>query len=37
MLAGGNGVCADGGHNGGIAQLRLGRDNRVGNVVVDAL
>ena len=37
VLAGGNGVCADGRDNGGVAQLGLSRDNRVGNVVVDAL
>jgi hypothetical protein len=37
VLAGGDGVGADGGDDGGVAQLGLSRDDRVGDVVVDAL
>lgn len=37
VLAGGDGVGADGGDNGGVAQLGLSRDDGVGDVVVDAL
>jgi hypothetical protein len=37
VLAGGDGVCADGGDDGSVAQLRLGRDDGVGDEVVDAL
>jgi hypothetical protein len=37
VLARGDGVCADGRDNGGVAQLGLSRDDGVGNVVVDAL
>lgn len=32
-----NRVRADGAHNAGVAKSRLGRDNRVGDEVVDAL
>jgi len=37
VLAGGDGVGADGGDDGGVAQLGLSRDDGVGDVVVDAL
>ena len=37
VLAGGDGVGADGGDDRGVAQLRLGRDDGVGDEVVDAL
>jgi hypothetical protein len=37
VLAGGDRVCADGGDDGSVAQLRLGRDDGVGDEVVDAL
>ena len=37
MLARGDRVCADGRDDGGVAQLGLSRDDRVGDVVVNAL
>ena len=37
MLAGGDGVCADGRDDRGVAQLGLSRDDGVGDEVVDAL
>ena len=37
VLARSNRVRADGAHNAGVAKGRLGRDNRVGDEVVDAL
>ena len=37
VLAGGDGVGADGGDDRGVAQLGLSRDDGVGDVVVDAL
>ena len=37
MLAGGDGVCADGRDDRGVAQLRLSRNDGVGDEVVDAL
>lgn len=37
VLARGDGICADGRDDGGVAQLGLSRDDGVGDVVVDAL
>jgi len=36
-LAGGHGIEADGGEDGRVAQLRLGGDDAVGDVMVDGL
>lgn len=37
VLAGGDGVCADGAHDGGVGEGGLRGDDRVGDEVVDAL
>jgi hypothetical protein len=37
VLSGGDGVCADGRHDGRVGQLRLSGDDAVGDEVVDAL